>query len=73
MMESGQNPSGRPNRAVVAEDHFLREQIRNNSIRIHELERRIETQEIIERMEKANVIHENFRKMLNGDMEKKTR
>ena len=73
LMEGAGVPGNRPNRAVLSQDTFLRDLIRNNSLKIKELERKIEAQEVIEKMEKVNNVHERFRKVLNGDLEKKTR
>lgn len=68
MMESGGPPGNHPNRAVLNQDTFLRDMVRNNSLKIKELERKIETQEVIDKMEKVNSVHERFRKVLNGDL-----
>jgi hypothetical protein len=44
-MEGGNKNNGnRPNRAVISQDNFLRDLIRSNSLKIKELERKIEAQ-----------------------------
>lgn len=69
----GRDDPGYLSRAVLSEDEYLRNLIKENNNKIRELERRLKGSELLSNSEKIKEVHDMYSKVLSGDLEKKTR